>query len=65
MGPVSVASLRKMVKHIEMSQRAEYACSFCSKIKMKRGAVETWHCHTGVKMAADVPRPTVALLQPQ
>ncbi|KAK7808302.1 hypothetical protein U0070_013984 [Myodes glareolus] len=30
------ASLRKMVKKIEISQHAKYTCSFCGKTKMKR-----------------------------
>uniref|UniRef100_A0A8C0KMU2 60S ribosomal protein L37a n=1 Tax=Canis lupus dingo TaxID=286419 RepID=A0A8C0KMU2_CANLU len=32
------ASLRKMVKKIEISQHAKYTCSFCGKTKMKRQA---------------------------
>uniref|UniRef100_A0A8C9P6J7 60S ribosomal protein L37a n=1 Tax=Spermophilus dauricus TaxID=99837 RepID=A0A8C9P6J7_SPEDA len=32
------ASLRKMVKKIEISQHAKYTCSFCGKTKMKRRA---------------------------
>nr|XP_020851844.1 60S ribosomal protein L37a-like [Phascolarctos cinereus] len=38
------ASLRKMVKKIEISQHAKYTCSFCGKTKMKRQAVGIWHC---------------------
>ncbi|XP_014444940.1 putative 60S ribosomal protein L37a [Tupaia chinensis] len=38
------ASLRKMVKKIEISQHAKYTCSFCGKTKMKRRAVGIWHC---------------------
>uniref|UniRef100_A0A5F8G434 60S ribosomal protein L37a n=1 Tax=Monodelphis domestica TaxID=13616 RepID=A0A5F8G434_MONDO len=30
------ASLRKMVKKIEISQHAKYTCSFCGKTKMER-----------------------------
>ncbi|XP_003229877.1 large ribosomal subunit protein eL43-like [Anolis carolinensis] len=33
------ASVRKMVKKIEISQQAKYTCSFCGKTKMKREAV--------------------------
>ncbi|CAD7694134.1 unnamed protein product [Nyctereutes procyonoides] len=33
------ASLRKMVKMIEISQHAKYTCSFCGKTKMKRRTV--------------------------
>uniref|UniRef100_A0A8C6I4U3 60S ribosomal protein L37a n=1 Tax=Mus spicilegus TaxID=10103 RepID=A0A8C6I4U3_MUSSI len=32
------ASLRKMVKKIEISQHAKYTCSFCGKTKMKKRA---------------------------
>ncbi|XP_032158184.1 60S ribosomal protein L37a-like [Mustela erminea] len=38
------ASLRKMVKKIEISQHVKYACSFCGKTKMKRRTVGIWHC---------------------
>ncbi|KAI5935683.1 large ribosomal subunit protein eL43-like [Manis javanica] len=38
------ASLRKMVKKIEISQHAKYTCPFCSKTKMQRQAVGIWHC---------------------
>lgn len=34
------ASLRKMVKKIEISQHAKYTCSFCGKV---RTTVETTH----------------------
>uniref|UniRef100_A0A8C2QES2 60S ribosomal protein L37a n=1 Tax=Cricetulus griseus TaxID=10029 RepID=A0A8C2QES2_CRIGR len=35
------ASLRKMVKKIEISQHAKYTCSFC--------AVGIWHCSSCMK----------------
>ncbi|XP_043845775.1 60S ribosomal protein L37a-like [Dromiciops gliroides] len=38
------ASLRKMVKKIEISQHAKYTCSFCGETKIKRWAVGIWHC---------------------
>ncbi|XP_037691362.1 60S ribosomal protein L37a-like [Choloepus didactylus] len=38
------ASLRKMVKKIEISQHTKYICSFCGKTKMKRRAVRILHC---------------------
>ncbi|KAF3816108.1 hypothetical protein GH733_014697 [Mirounga leonina] len=38
-GTCEGASLRKMVKKIEISQHAKYICSFCGKTKMKRRAV--------------------------
>ncbi|XP_055484047.1 60S ribosomal protein L37a-like [Psammomys obesus] len=43
------ASLRKMVKKIEISQHAKYTCSFCGKTKMKRRAVGIWHCGSCMK----------------
>ncbi|KAI4562907.1 hypothetical protein MJT46_010516 [Ovis ammon polii x Ovis aries] len=46
------ASLRKMVKKIEISQHAKYACSFCGKTKMKRRAVGIWHCGSCRKTVA-------------
>ncbi|XP_027696671.1 60S ribosomal protein L37a-like [Vombatus ursinus] len=46
------ASLRKMVKKIEISQHAKYTCSFCGKAKMKRQAVGIWHCGSCVKTIA-------------
>ncbi|XP_075431621.1 large ribosomal subunit protein eL43 isoform X1 [Ascaphus truei] len=46
------ASLRKMVKKIEISQHAKYTCSFCGKTKMKRKAVGIWHCGSCMKIVA-------------
>ncbi|KAI3375266.1 hypothetical protein L3Q82_021766 [Scortum barcoo] len=46
------ASLRKMVKKIEISQHAKYTCSFCGKTKMKRRAVGIWHCGSCRKTVA-------------
>uniref|UniRef100_A0A7N8XKB8 Large ribosomal subunit protein eL43 n=4 Tax=Percomorphaceae TaxID=1489872 RepID=A0A7N8XKB8_9TELE len=46
------ASLRKMVKKIEISQHAKYTCSFCGKTKMKRRAVGIWHCGSCKKTVA-------------
>nr|XP_055146534.1 60S ribosomal protein L37a isoform X2 [Symphalangus syndactylus] len=46
------ASLRKMVKKIEISQHAKYTCSFCGKTKMKRRAVGIWHCGSCMKTVA-------------
>uniref|UniRef100_A0A8C6VIS3 60S ribosomal protein L37a n=1 Tax=Naja naja TaxID=35670 RepID=A0A8C6VIS3_NAJNA len=48
------ASLRKMVKKIEISQHAKYTCSFCGKTKMKRKAVGIWHCGSCMKTAVTV-----------
>ena len=38
------ASLRKVVKKMEVSQHAKYNCSFCGKDQVKRTAVGIWHC---------------------
>ncbi|XP_036728484.1 60S ribosomal protein L37a-like [Balaenoptera musculus] len=46
------ASLRKMVKTIEIRQHAKYTCSFCGKAKMKRRAVGIWHCGSWMKTVA-------------
>ncbi|XP_030887355.1 putative 60S ribosomal protein L37a [Leptonychotes weddellii] len=46
------ASLRKMVKKIEMSQHAKYTCSFCGKTKMQRRAVGVWPCGSCMKPVA-------------
>ncbi|KAM8962928.1 large ribosomal subunit protein eL43-like [Lycaon pictus] len=41
------ASLRKMVRKIEISQHAKDTCSFWGKIEMK-----TWHCGSCMKTVA-------------
>ncbi|XP_030743505.2 60S ribosomal protein L37a-like [Echinops telfairi] len=46
------ASLRKMVKKIEISQHAKYTCSFCGKTKTKRHVVGIWHCGSCMKTGA-------------
>ncbi|KAK3286821.1 hypothetical protein CYMTET_5636 [Cymbomonas tetramitiformis] len=38
------ASLRKVVKKVEVSQRAKYFCEFCGKFSVKRQVVGIWHC---------------------
>ncbi|VVC37013.1 Ribosomal protein L37ae,Ribosomal protein L37ae/L37e,Zinc-binding ribosomal protein [Cinara cedri] len=38
------ASLRKMVKKIEITQHSKYTCSFCGKESMKRACVGIWSC---------------------
>ncbi|XP_046313705.1 large ribosomal subunit protein eL43-like [Marmota monax] len=43
------ASLRKMVKKIEISRHAKYTCSFCGKTKMKRWVVGICHCGFCIK----------------
>ncbi|CAD7687696.1 unnamed protein product [Nyctereutes procyonoides] len=46
------ASLRKMVKKIDISQHTKYTCSFCGKTKKKRQAVGIWHCGPCMKTVA-------------
>ena len=36
------ASLRKIVKKMEVSQHSKYLCTFCGKENMKRKAVGIW-----------------------
>ncbi|KAI9245127.1 60S ribosomal protein L37a [Phascolomyces articulosus] len=38
------ASLRKMVKKMEITQHATYTCTFCGKDAVKRQAVGIWKC---------------------
>mmetsp|Transcript_5394 Transcript_5394/g.9341 ORF Transcript_5394/g.9341 Transcript_5394/m.9341 type:complete len:93 (+) Transcript_5394:52-330(+) len=38
------ASLRKIVKKMEVSQHSKYFCEFCGKFSVKRQAVGIWHC---------------------
>ncbi|XP_044921047.1 60S ribosomal protein L37a-like [Mustela putorius furo] len=42
------ASLRKMVKKIEISQHAKYTCSY-GNTKMRKRAVGIWHCGSCMK----------------
>ncbi|XP_074046438.1 large ribosomal subunit protein eL43-like [Macrotis lagotis] len=46
------ASLRKMVKKIEISHHAKYTYSFCGKTKMKRQVVGIWLCGSCIKRVA-------------
>jgi large subunit ribosomal protein L37Ae len=46
------ASLWKMVKKIEISQHANYTCSFCGKAKMERQAIGIWCCGFCMKIVA-------------
>ena len=39
------ASLRKMVKKIEISQHAKYTCSFCGKVRTTLGYTECLFCN--------------------
>eukprot|EP00033_Pygsuia_biforma_P000083 GCRY01000106.1.p1 GENE.GCRY01000106.1~~GCRY01000106.1.p1 ORF type:complete len:104 (+),score=6.73 GCRY01000106.1:36-314(+) len=38
------ASLRKIVKKIEISQHSKYTCPFCGKDSVKRHSVGIWSC---------------------
>merc|ERR1711921_56023 len=38
------ASLRKMVKKMEITQHMKHTCTFCGKDSMKRNATGIWHC---------------------
>ncbi|XP_043318333.1 60S ribosomal protein L37a-like [Cervus canadensis] len=46
------ASLRKMVRKIELSQHANYTCSFCGKTKMMRRAGVIWLCGSRMRAVA-------------
>ncbi|KAK3118040.1 large subunit ribosomal protein L37A [Paratrimastix pyriformis] len=46
------ASLRKLVKKIEVSQHARYTCRFCGKDAIKRNAVGIWGCKRCGKVMA-------------
>lgn len=46
------ASLRKVVKKIEVTQHATYTCSFCGKDSVKREAVGIWNCRACRKTVA-------------
>ncbi|KAA0154746.1 hypothetical protein FNF27_03529 [Cafeteria roenbergensis] len=38
------ASLRKVIKKIEIAQHSKYHCAFCGKDSMKRAVTGIWHC---------------------
>jgi large subunit ribosomal protein L37Ae len=46
------ASLRKMVKKMEVTQHSKYTCSFCGKDNMKRSCVGIWKCRSCQKTVA-------------
>ena len=46
------ASLRKLVKKMEISQHARYTCPFCGKDNMKRSNVGIWQCGSCRKAVA-------------
>ncbi|CDJ57733.1 ribosomal protein L37a, putative [Eimeria maxima] len=70
------ASLRKVMKKVELQQHAKYTCPFCGKLSVKREAVGIWHCRGCSKTmtggawtlqtaAAATVRSTVARLRKQ
>merc|ERR1712195_5326 len=46
------ASLRKVVKKMEISQHSTYQCSFCGKDSVKRQCVGIWSCRSCKKTVA-------------
>mmetsp|Transcript_4073 Transcript_4073/g.6682 ORF Transcript_4073/g.6682 Transcript_4073/m.6682 type:complete len:93 (+) Transcript_4073:139-417(+) len=46
------ASLRKIIKKMEVSQHAKFACQFCSKFAVRRQAVGIWGCKACGKVVA-------------
>lgn len=46
------STLRKLVRKIEISQRASYSCSFCGKDRVKRKCVGIWTCKSCGKTTA-------------
>ena len=46
------ASLRKLVKKIEITQHSKYTCVFCGKMSMKREVVGIWKCKVCKKTVA-------------
>jgi len=46
------ATLRKLVKKIEVSQHSKYHCTFCGKVNIKRQSTGIWKCKTCKKTIA-------------
>lgn len=46
------ASLRKVIKKIEITQHSKYTCPFCGKDSVKRDAVGIWKCRSCRKVMA-------------
>ena len=46
------ASIRKVLRKIEISQHAKYTCPFCGKLSMKRKVVGIWNCSACKKTIA-------------
>jgi large subunit ribosomal protein L37Ae len=46
------ATLRKLMKKVEVSQHSTYPCPFCGKVNVKRAAVGIWKCKSCSKVIA-------------
>eukprot|EP00353_Schmidingerella_taraikaensis_P013792 CAMPEP_0185566798 /NCGR_PEP_ID=MMETSP0434-20130131/214_1 /TAXON_ID=626734 ORGANISM="Favella taraikaensis, Strain Fe Narragansett Bay" /NCGR_SAMPLE_ID=MMETSP0434 /ASSEMBLY_ACC=CAM_ASM_000379 /LENGTH=94 /DNA_ID=CAMNT_0028180823 /DNA_START=28 /DNA_END=312 /DNA_ORIENTATION=+ len=46
------ASLRKLLKKIEVSSHAKYECPFCGKVSIKRQVTGIWRCNSCTKTIA-------------
>ena len=46
------ASLRKVIKKIEVSQHSKYTCTFCGKDSIKRDVTGIWNCRSCKKTIA-------------
>eukprot|EP00979_Chaetoceros_neogracilis_P016012 scaffold6860_cov297-Chaetoceros_neogracile.AAC.10 len=46
------ATLRKLMRKIEVSQHSTYRCSFCGKDSVKRSCVGIWDCKSCKKTIA-------------
>jgi large subunit ribosomal protein L37Ae len=46
------ATLRKLMKKMEISQHSTYRCVFCGKDSVKRSAVGIWKCKSCHKVVA-------------
>mmetsp|Transcript_28839 Transcript_28839/g.44314 ORF Transcript_28839/g.44314 Transcript_28839/m.44314 type:complete len:95 (+) Transcript_28839:84-368(+) len=46
------ATLRKLMRKIEVSQHATYRCNFCGKDNVKRTCVGIWKCKSCQKVMA-------------
>uniref|UniRef100_A0A7S2CLR7 Ribosomal protein L37a n=1 Tax=Octactis speculum TaxID=3111310 RepID=A0A7S2CLR7_9STRA len=46
------ASLRKVIKKMEVSQHAKYHCVYCGKDNVKRQSVGIWNCKSCKKVLA-------------
>ena len=46
------ATLRKLMRKIEVSQHSTYHCAFCGKDSVKRACVGIWECKSCKKVVA-------------